>query len=57
MGSGGGGVLLEVGGGKEGMERESSTPENSTNKPFQVLTLQKAHEPPEIRAILTRKIA
>jgi hypothetical protein len=36
---------------EEGAERkdgkESSTPENSTNKTFQVLTLRKAHEPPE----------
>ena len=40
------GVCLRRGEGrKDG--KESSTPENSTNKMFQVLTLQKAHEPPE----------
>ena len=37
---------------EEGTERkdgkESSTPENSTNKTFQVLTLRKAHEPTRI---------
>lgn len=51
-------VVVCAWGGAEGKDgKQDSTPGNSTNKTFQVLTLQKAHEPPESERFLTRKIA